>query len=118
MSKLGDDFNWNEPNSVIVRHQPAIAVYLNDDDEVVIRQQGHYGPDEDQWIYIAKENVQKVVQAILANAGIVDGAIAPPPRDRTAAERQRRYRERHRNSVTPVTDNATEEQQLRLVAAE
>ena len=49
------DFDWyGDSESVVVRHQPAIAVYLNPHGEVVIRQEGQY--DEDHWIYVTRDN--------------------------------------------------------------
>jgi hypothetical protein len=59
MTDTSPDFDWNPRNddddhSIVVRGQPAIAVYLNSHDEVVIRQEGHYGPDEDNFVYVTK----------------------------------------------------------------
>jgi hypothetical protein len=120
-----DDFNWNtavDEGTVVVRHQPAIAVYTNPHDEVVIRQEGHYGPDEDQFIYLTRENVRKVVNKVLEvggfasitetalmaarpdidwhavlsdfnESGIACNEEASKPKDGTAAERAKRYRE-------------------------
>lgn len=43
MTGYSPEFDWNPSNdtdhSIVVRHQPAIAVYTNPHDEVVIRQQ-------------------------------------------------------------------------------
>jgi hypothetical protein len=40
-------FNWNpngaDADDIIVRHQPAIAIYINTHGDVVIRQEGYYG---------------------------------------------------------------------------
>jgi len=62
--------------------------------------------------FITKDNVLKVVERMLAVAGVdvvmarmENGALnepllLPPPKDKTAAERMRRYRNKHRNTVT------------------
>jgi hypothetical protein len=47
---IQDDANevsWNDDDCVVIPHQAAIAVYFNPHGDVVIRQEGHYGPDED-----------------------------------------------------------------------
>jgi hypothetical protein len=66
---MSDDFDWTDANNVVVHSQPATAVYLNPYGQVVVRQEGHYGPDEDQWIYVSTENVPIVTQAMLEAAG-------------------------------------------------
>jgi hypothetical protein len=107
-------FEWrNEDGTqtehVVVRHQPAIAVYLNPHDQVVIRQEGHYDPDEDQWIYIAPDNVPKVAQAILEAAGYETATtcgrplLPPKPEPLTGAQRQKRYRDKHRDGDGDAT---------------
>jgi hypothetical protein len=109
-----DDFDWNPDREIIVvRSQPAIAVYLNPHDDLVIRQEGHYGPDEDQWIYITKSSVPKVVQAMLEAAGFETAntygmpLMLPKPERLSGAERQKRYRNKHRNGNgdAPVTES-------------
>ena len=98
-----EKFSWSNAD-VVIRTQPAIAVYLNPHDEVVIRQQCDY--DEDQWVFITKENLPKLIQALLEAGGMT--ATAPqsmptsPSKDRTAAERQRKRRAKQRDTVTPT----------------
>jgi hypothetical protein len=113
------DFDWyGASESVVVRHQPAIAIYLNPYDEVVVRQQGQY--DEDQWVYVSTENVPILARAMLEAAGYETdqtyGKPLPKPEPLSGAERQRRYRNKRRNGERNA--DVTEEPQLRLVAAE
>lgn len=105
----------------------AIAVYTNAAGEVVVRQQADWPhEDEDHVVLFAREHVQAIARAILAEAGIVDAPnprqiagtgeptpaklcpgsepIAPAPRDRTGAERQRRWRERNGSGRNGITD--------------
>jgi hypothetical protein len=121
----GSDFDWRseEDNECIaVHHQPAIAVYINVCDAVVIRQPG---PDEDQCIFVTKDNVPKVVQALLEAAGFETAttygeplllpkpdvaAAKSKPKDRTAAERQRRYRASKRDRGRDDRDRDCDEQ--------
>ena len=60
---MSDDFDWCENDCIVVASQPAVAVYLNPAHDAVIRQEGHYGLEEDQYVYITKDNVPRVVQA-------------------------------------------------------
>ena len=123
------NFDWYSDDgetSIVVRHQPATAAYTNPHGEVVIRQQDQYG-DEDDFVYVTKDNALKVAQAILSLAGIEvaltrldDGGLDEPlllsaPKDKTAAERMRRYRNKKRDADR---NTVTDEPELRLVAAE
>jgi hypothetical protein len=102
-----DDFDW-KPNgedydSIVVKHQPAIAVYQNPHDGIVIRQEGHYGPDEDQFVVVTKDNVPRLVQAMFEAAGFETAStygeplLLPKPEPLSGAQRQKRYRNKHRN---------------------
>ena len=65
----------------------------------MIRQQsGLY--DEDKVIVVEMAKVDDLVRAICERTD-----TEKPAKDRTAAARQKRYRARHRNGVTPVTGN-------------
>jgi hypothetical protein len=123
------DFYWysdDGESSIVVRHQPATAVYTNPHGEVVIRQQDQYG-DEDNFVYVTKDNALKVAQAILSLVGIEvaltrldDGRLDEPlllsaPKDKTAAARMRRYRKKKRDADR---NTVTDEPELRLVAGE
>lgn len=122
------EFDWSPSkdgaHSIVVRHQPAIAVYLNPHDEVVVRQQDQYDESDDHFVYVTRDNVLKVAQRMLEVAGIEVAAAAEPlllapPKDATAAERMRRYRHRKRNGDRKDSRNGVaEEPELRLVAAE
>lgn len=112
----GSDFDWDAiANAVVIPEQAATAVYENPEGNIVIRQAGQYGPDEDAWIVIAPEHAKQLADAILRCAaeitgdGDVDrshGTTAPL----TNAERQRRYRERRnapRNGERNAQRNGT-----------
>lgn len=60
-----DTYSFSPQNEdVVIAHQPAIAVYENTWGHVVIRQEGHYGPDEDNWITCAPENLQRLIEKL------------------------------------------------------
>ncbi|MGH6792379.1 MAG: hypothetical protein ACRECF_06540 [Methyloceanibacter sp.] len=128
------DFDWtSNNNSIAVREQPAIAVYLNSYGQVTLRRARSWDEEDDCFIPIAQENVLTVVGAILRAAGmddvrlyrqLGDGPFAacedidiseepfsreaePKPKDHTATERQRRCRanKAKRDTVTPERDS-------------
>jgi hypothetical protein len=133
---MSDEFTWCDNPDVVIPTQPAIAVFENTNGAVCIRQEGQFGTDEDAWVFFSKDRALTVARAILDVAGIepVDafpeiwttamhniGNSAGPSQDRkdhTAAERQRRYRERHadRNAVTRDTVTGDAVTPFRLAA--
>ena len=95
MEKKGRDFDWLEDgDDVVVHEQHAVAVYQNPAGDLVIRQAGW--PDEDKVIVVEIGKVDELVRGICERADLTVGKSA---KDRTGAERQRRYRKRHRNGV-------------------
>ena len=60
---IAPDFDWRDVN-IVVREQAAIAVYANPNDDVVIRQAGTYGIDEDVWITVNRENPVPLISAL------------------------------------------------------
>jgi hypothetical protein len=62
-----NDFHWHrdpEREWVVVRQQSAIAVYPNDNDDIVIRQQGDTGYVEDKWIVVSRQNLVPLIAAL------------------------------------------------------
>jgi hypothetical protein len=106
---IPDDFDWSSNNTdVAVRRQDAVAVYENVNGDVVVRRQADFNEDEDPILIINKACVPALVRALIDTAGleaepVSHGILLPPPArsgsDPTAAERQRRYRDRHRNGA-------------------
>ena len=107
-------FDWQrDADDVVIRAQAAIACHLNPAGDVVIRQQADgYHYDEDPFVVVARNGLPRLIEHLqqLSELGRTD--IETPPisaagrRDTTGAERQRRYRERHRNGNGTVTRNA------------
>jgi hypothetical protein len=58
------DFHWSDDQAVVVQHQPALAVYLNPLDQIVLRAHGGY--DDDSIIIVSAENVPKVIAKLTA----------------------------------------------------
>jgi len=57
---------WGQDASVVIREQPAISVYFNVDDDLVIRQKA----DGDPIIIVRPENIMRVIDALCDLAGI------------------------------------------------
>lgn len=111
---MSADFDWHRDVAVAVRHQPAIAVYRNSIGDITIRQRGDVDPEtyeeNDAIVTVTRHNAAALARAILA---LADPAGAPPqlalpaPVDRTAAERQRRHRDRKRNGGAVTASRVT-----------
>jgi hypothetical protein len=146
MTDFPDSFDWANEDNIVLRDQPAVAIYSNRFQQVVIRCERAWDQEDDVFVLVDFAHAIKVAQAILLAAGQDDIQFyrqagrgcqdveveLPPnwnppsralsgieaevsePKDKTAAERMRRYRNKHRNDRNGVT----EEPELRLVAAE
>jgi hypothetical protein len=66
MSSL--DFDWVKDDSVVIKRQPALAIYQNAAGDIVVRSEGDYSPDEDGFVYIRPEHAARVCAAIMAYA--------------------------------------------------
>ena len=97
-------FDWTRDDSIVVPEQQAIAVFTNVHGRIAILQKGDYHPDEDVVIVVNRKNAAQLARAILALAEPDAAPLAlPAPTDKTAAERQRRHRDRKRNGDDTVT---------------
>lgn len=112
----GREFNWVEgADHVVVQAQRPVAVHLNPYGDVVVRHLRDWDEDQDPCVVIPQRDALAVARAILKEAGIADEPAPPSrtaapnsPKDSTAADRQKRYRERRRNGVEAVTRDANE----------
>jgi hypothetical protein len=116
MSGYAPDFDWATAR-IAVPGQPAIAVFIDADGQVIIRQQGAYGVDDDAWVTVHPDNVEPLLLSLIELIGCVEDAESAPL---SGAERARRYRnrkrERHadRHAVTDKRD-AADGEVLRVV---
>jgi len=90
-------FEWSSDDSVVVRSQAALAVYQNAAGAIVIRQEMQWDDDSDVFIVVQPENAPALARAIMREAGSGNGGQLALPAPTSAAERQRRYRERKRH---------------------
>jgi hypothetical protein len=93
---MSDDFEWHESADVVIRHQPAVAMYLNCDDQVVIRQRADY-PDDDQFVIIDQASLPRLI------AGL-QSYLAPVPGQRPSTTRHRSFHEWSPTSRLAVAD--------------
>ena len=71
--ELSKEFDWGRNRGVTVTRAspPPIAVYRNDTNEVVIRQQPAHPMDFDSIIVIDYRDVRRIVEAITASAALI-----------------------------------------------
>jgi hypothetical protein len=70
MTDTSTEFDWSVRNpEVIVRSQPAIGVYTNTADQVVLVREREWNEEEDAFVLISREHAIKVAYAILEAAG-------------------------------------------------
>jgi hypothetical protein len=67
--------------NIVVRHQPAIAVYINVEDGLTIRQHREWDEDEDPLVAIGRENISEFVNRVIEICA--DNGIPIPIRKRT-----------------------------------
>jgi hypothetical protein len=79
MTDTSTEFDWSVRNpEVIVRSQPAIAVYTNTADQVVLAREREGNEEEDAFVLISREHAIKVAHAILEAAGQGDIEFVRP----------------------------------------
>lgn len=96
-------FDWAADPDIVVRPQPAIAIYENGAGAVVIRQEAAWDEDSDIYIIVQPEHCERIAAALLRAAG--HELVINNQRRSAAAERARRYRERRKRDAS-VTDHA------------
>jgi hypothetical protein len=62
------EFDWNDPECVVLVEQRRTAVYWNPKGELVIRQQ--CWPDEDALIFISPDSVDEFIDKLTDKIGI------------------------------------------------
>lgn len=93
--QTSQDFDWAAAdNLVICQEQPKTVIYENPAGQLVIRQQNW--PDDDAYVFFNLEHLPKLIAELQAIVEL-EGITTSPGSDKTAAARQKRYRERHRN---------------------
>ena len=63
-----DDFDWSEDVAIILRSQPATAVYYNPAGHLVIRQERRWDEEYDPVVLISPENAVTFMEALAKRA--------------------------------------------------
>jgi hypothetical protein len=63
---MSRDFNWSADDGVVLREQPATAVYVNDYGQAVIRQERPWDQDEDAFVVIDRAHLREIIDALAA----------------------------------------------------
>ena len=63
-----DDFDWFSDDSVVLKGQPATAVYHNAKGHLVIRQERNWSEEYDPYVTIAPENAVTFMEALAKRA--------------------------------------------------
>ena len=58
--------------SVVLKEQPATAIYRNGENSIVIRQQAAWDRDEDSFVYTTEQNVMAFVDQLCDAVGIAE----------------------------------------------
>jgi hypothetical protein len=58
-----EDFNWHDDDSIVLREQPATAIYTNKHGVLVIRQKGDWDAEQDTFAFITPENAVIFMEA-------------------------------------------------------
>lgn len=72
MADVLNGFDWNVDDDIVIKQVDAIAVYINKNRDVVIRQQHPYG-DDDGLVIIPPDRVGTLVDALRKCAGEANG---------------------------------------------
>jgi hypothetical protein len=68
--KPSEGFDWVDDDSIVLRQQPAIAVYIGQNGHLVIRQERQWNEDEDTVICIAPESINIFIDKLTDACGI------------------------------------------------
>jgi hypothetical protein len=60
----GINFDWNDQAGIAVGQQDAIAVYANDNGDLVLRRQKDWKEEEDSVIVVAPAYVRQLIEAM------------------------------------------------------
>jgi hypothetical protein len=63
-----EDFNWHDDPSVVLKSQPATAIYYNPNGCIVIRQERSLAEESDPFVYITPENAVTFMEALAKRA--------------------------------------------------
>lgn len=110
------EFDWEDAEAVVLPEQPRTAVFVNPHGAVVVRQRCADDDDSDVYVLIQPHNARLVALAIMACAKqsaacFEDDPCPIPGPTSTAADRQRRYRNRKKQRNDRNAESVTRDGQ-------
>jgi hypothetical protein len=63
-----EDFDWHDDPTVVLRSQPATAIYYNGNGHIVIRQERSWAEETDPYVMISPENAITFMEALAKRA--------------------------------------------------
>lgn len=66
--RFNDDFDWHDDESVVLKSQPATAIYYNPKGHIVIRQERSWAEESDPYVIISPENAVTFMEALAKRA--------------------------------------------------
>lgn len=96
-----DSYEWFNAEGIVVKKQLAVAIEQRANGEIFLIQEGYSESEDDVVIILDADAAIAVANRLLELAKRPTPAKAP--KDPTAADRQRRHRDKHRDVTGPVT---------------
>lgn len=73
---MPENFNWDDArDDMVVPTQRGIAVYVNPNNEIVIRQESADGADEDNFVFFHAEFVDKLIERLKQVAAEIGSGV-------------------------------------------
>ena len=70
LNREAKEFDWVNDDSIVLHHQPGVAVYINSTGGLTIRQERDWNQDEDIVIAIAPNNIAEFLDKITDVCGV------------------------------------------------
>jgi hypothetical protein len=102
------EFNWEKNEAVVLQQQHRTAIHFNTRGDIVIRQEADWPHEEsDPFLVIGAQNLRRVIARLTEMADEIDQGGPEEgeqtrTKDPTAADRQRRRRERKKGADNVV----------------
>lgn len=62
---MSDEFSWDDSDNVVAKPRDGVAVYVNPNNDIVIRTTAEGWHGGDAWVAIPREAAEKTAKAIL-----------------------------------------------------
>jgi hypothetical protein len=111
------DFDWHDDSAVVLREQPATAIYPNRNGAIVIRQEHPWDEDSDTIVILQPQNARRVANAILEVAALLANEATSETILEGNADEARATRQRQRGEQGVPAEQETHQESLPLLRA-